>query len=100
MYSDDTFSDAEVAYQLAHITESKAPTIIAAIAALVVLATIAIGLRFFVRWHMKSGLQADDYTIFGAWVYRPQMSGLKSKITWGRFFAGGHSFVSIMVSFH
>lgn len=69
MYSDDNFSDADVAYQLAHITETKAPTIIAAIAALVVLATIAIGLRFFVRWHIKSGFQADDYTIFGAWVY-------------------------------
>lgn len=69
MYTHESLSDADVAYQLAHITETKVPSIIAAIAALVVLATIAIALRFFVRWHIKSGFQADDFTIFSAWVY-------------------------------
>lgn len=78
MYSSESgFSDAEVAYQLAHITETKAPSIIAAAAVLTVLATIAVVLRFYVRWHMKSGVKADDYTIFCAWVYiKPTMNGL------------------------
>lgn len=69
MYSDDNFSDADIAYQEAHINETRAPSIIAAIAVLSVLSTVAIVLRVFVRWHMKSGFKTDDYTIFGAWVY-------------------------------
>lgn len=69
MYSDENFSDAEIAYQMAHITETKAPSIIAAVAVLSVLATVAIALRFIVRVQMKSGLKADDYTILSAWVY-------------------------------
>lgn len=69
MYSDQNFSDEEAAYQLAHITETKAPSIIASIAVLSVLATVAIALRFFVRRQMKSGLKADDYTILSAWVH-------------------------------
>lgn len=69
MYSDEGFSDAEIAYQLAHINETKAPSIVAAVAVLSVLATIAIFLRAFVRWQMKSDFLTDDYTLFCAWVY-------------------------------
>lgn len=69
MYSDQGFSDAEIAYQLAHINETKAPSIVAAVAVLSVLATIAIVLRAFVRWQMKSDFLTDDYTLFCAWVY-------------------------------
>ncbi|MCJ1463353.1 hypothetical protein MMC07_001960 [Pseudocyphellaria aurata] len=68
MYAATGFTEEEVAYQLAHINETKAPSIIAAVAVLSVLATIAIMLRVLVRWYMKSGFQADDYTIFCAWI--------------------------------
>lgn len=69
MYSDVKLSDAEIAYQAAHIHDTKGPSIIATNAVLAVLATIAIGLRYIVRWHTKSKFMADDYTIFLAWVY-------------------------------
>lgn len=68
MYSSDSFSDADIAYQKAHINETRAPSIVAAVAVLSALSTIAIVLRVFVRWHMKSGFKTDDYTIFSAWV--------------------------------
>ena len=69
MYSDVQLSDAEIAYQAAHTHDTKGPSIIAANAVLAVLATMAVTLRFVVRWHTKSRLKADDYTIFLAWVY-------------------------------
>lgn len=98
VYSQEGFTDAEVAYQLAHAAETKAPSIIAAVAVLSVLATIAIAMRILVRRQRKSGLKADDYTIISALVdtLYEKMAGnpiLKSS----RSCAGDHSFVLIMV---
>lgn len=59
---------AEIQYELAHLGETKAPSIIAAIGSFSALATIAILLRILVRWRNKNGFKADDYTIFVAFV--------------------------------
>lgn len=59
---------AEVQYELAHLGETKAPSIMAAMGSFSTLATIAILLRILVRWRNKSGFKADDYTIFVAFV--------------------------------
>ena len=61
-------SPAEVNYQLSHLQETKGPAIHAGVAVLSVLATIAVFLRFLVRWRTKAGCRADDYTVFAACV--------------------------------
>lgn len=58
----------EVAYQKAHIHDSKRVNIVASISALTALATAAIFLRAYVRWTTRLRFQADDYTIFAAAV--------------------------------
>lgn len=68
VYSDGTVSDEEIAYQLANIDATKRPAIIATLATLSVLATIAITLRFIVRWNTKAQYRLDDWTILGAYV--------------------------------
>lgn len=65
---------AEVQYELAHLGETKAPSIMAAMGSFSTLATIAILLRILVRWRNKSGFKADDYTIFVAFI-----------LSWGSF---------------
>lgn len=61
-------SPEQAAYQTAHIHEDKRPAILAAIASLTVLSTLAIILRIYVRWSARAGLHADDYTIVAAGV--------------------------------
>lgn len=68
VYSDGTVSDEEIAYQLANIDATKGPAIIAALTILSVLATIAIVLRFVVRWNTKAQYRFDDWTILSAYV--------------------------------
>lgn len=57
-----------LAYQLAHIDDDRGPQLLAANSVLTVLATVAITLRFLVRWKTKTGIKADDYTILLAGV--------------------------------
>lgn len=61
-------SEDEIAYQAAHLHDTKVPAILATYAVLSVLATIAIVLRVVVRSFTNSKLLADDWTIFIAWV--------------------------------
>lgn len=62
------FTDAEVQYQLSHRDETRGPAIMAAVGAFSALATISVLLRIWARQRSKSGLKADDYTIFAALV--------------------------------
>ena len=57
-----------LAYQTAHINDDRGPEVIAVDAVLTILATVAIGLRFLVRWRTHVGFKADDYTILLAGV--------------------------------
>lgn len=68
VYSGGTVNDEEIAYQLANIDATKAPAMIVALATLSILATIAIVLRFIVRWNTKAQYRLDDWTILGAYV--------------------------------
>ncbi|MCJ1463320.1 hypothetical protein MMC07_001927 [Pseudocyphellaria aurata] len=61
-------SAEQVAYQTAHIHESRRPNVIAAISVLTALSTLAIFLRIHVRWSTGLGFQADDHTIFAAGI--------------------------------
>lgn len=67
-YADVGLTDEEAAYQLAHLNESKGPSIIASVVVLALLATIAIALRLAVRWRTKVGFEVDDYLIVLAGV--------------------------------
>lgn len=69
-YADVGLTDEEAAYQLAHLNDSKAPSIIASVVILAVLATIAVGLRLIIRGRTKVGYGADDYLIVVAGVRR------------------------------
>lgn len=75
-YADVGLTDEEAAYQLAHLSDSKAPSIIASVVVLAVLATIAIGLRLLIRWRTKVGYGADDYLIIVAGVRRKKPNHL------------------------
>lgn len=61
-------SPSELAYQEAHISEDRAPKLVAAVAVLVTLSSIAIILRVATRIVTKVGFAADDFVIFIAWV--------------------------------
>ena len=60
-------SGYSVEYQRAHIHENRAPEIVSVHVALMVLAIVAVALRFISR-RMKAGLHADDWTILLALV--------------------------------
>lgn len=68
VYSDGSLTEEEINYQLAHLNESKIPSIIATLAVLSVLATISVFLRFIVRWHTTAEYKMDDWTILVAFV--------------------------------
>lgn len=67
-YSDGSLTEDEINYQLAHIHESKVPSIIITLSVLSVLASISVFLRFVVRWHTTAGYKMDDWTILAAIV--------------------------------
>lgn len=69
MSSGPQLSPADIAYQLAHIHEDKRTQAITALVVLSVLATIAVALKFAIRWRLRAGFQADDYAIVLALVY-------------------------------
>lgn len=80
-YADVGLTDEEAAYQLAHIRDTKAPSIITSVVILSVLATIAVTLRLLVRWRTKVGFGADDYLITIAAVRRKTESCPVSGVT-------------------
>lgn len=61
-------SPEQVAYQRAHIHESKTSGLIGSTAALTAVATVLVFARFVARRHAKLGLKADDYLILLALV--------------------------------
>lgn len=61
-------SPAEVQYELAHLDETKEPSIMAAVGTVSALATISVLLRVWVRRRKKNRFMADDYAIFVALV--------------------------------
>lgn len=67
-YADVGLTDEEAVYQLAHLSDTKAPSIITSVVILVVLSTVAVGLRLLMRWKTKVGFGADDYLIIIAGV--------------------------------
>lgn len=67
-YSDGSLTPDEINYQLAHINESKIPSIIITLSVLSFLATSAVLLRFLVRWRTTAGYKMDDWTILAAFV--------------------------------
>lgn len=68
VYSDGSLTEDEINYQLAHINETKIPSVIATLSVLSALATISVFLRFLVRWHTIAGYKMDDWTILVAFV--------------------------------
>lgn len=62
------FTPAEVQYQLTHPDETKGPIIMAVVGTFSALATISVILRIWVRAANKNPFQADDYTLFIAFV--------------------------------
>ena len=60
---------AEVQYEYSHMNDDRGRDVVAGSVATFALATIAITLRLTARRISKSVLQADDWTILGAWVY-------------------------------
>lgn len=68
LQSNMALSADEIAYQTAHIHESRRVNIVAAISVLCVLSTSALLLRVYVRLTTRVGFEADDYTIFAAGV--------------------------------
>lgn len=67
-YADVGLTDEEAAYQLAHLDDTKGPSIIASVFILSLLSTIAVAVRLAIRWRTKAGFKADDYLIFVAGV--------------------------------
>lgn len=63
-----SMSAEEYAYQIAHIHDDRRPKIVAAIVVLMLLSSIAMLLRLVVRFRTKARLQADDFTVFLAYV--------------------------------
>ena len=63
-----SISPAEIAYQLAHVNQSRTGELIASTAALSALATVLVLARFIIRVHTKVGLKADDWAILVALV--------------------------------
>lgn len=86
-------------YQLAHIHETRANTLIAACASLSVLASIAIFLRILVRWRTRAAFKADDYTIFVTLVCFETHAGFGRILTdiKSRFLHGLPLFLCFMV---
>lgn len=97
-YADAGLSDEEAAYQLAHLDDTKAPSIIASVVILALLATIAIAVRLTIRWKTKTGFQIDDYSIIAAGV-RKERIPLVAKVTKAKrsFSVGAGPFVHITV---
>lgn len=60
---------AEAQYQLAHINESRVPAIVSSQIACLVIAVIAVVLRFVSRRMIKTALKADDWMIVAALVF-------------------------------
>lgn len=85
----------EAQYELAHLDESKRPTILAALGSCSALATLSIMLRIFVRWRNKNEFKTDDYTVFIAFVriepgisnYQMLMLTVRQILSWGEFAA-------------
>jgi hypothetical protein len=73
-YTDVGLSDEEAAYQLAHLDDTKGPSLIAAAVILALLSTIAVAVRLAIRWRTKVGWKADDYLIVVAGVCRRSAS--------------------------
>lgn len=97
-YADVGLSDEEAAYQLAHLDDTKAPSIIASVVLLALLATIAVGLRLAIRWKTKTGFKIDDYLIIVAGVRKQRISLLAEVTKANRSFCvGAGLFVHIMV---
>lgn len=65
---------AQNEYQAGHVHGNKRPVIIAAIIILSTVASIAILLRILIQIWTRTGIKADDYLIFFAWL-----------ISWGSF---------------
>lgn len=61
-------SPAEIEYELAHLDETKEPSIMAAVGTVSALATISVLLRIWVRRRKKNKFLADDHAIFVALV--------------------------------
>lgn len=68
MSAADKFTPAEVQYQRSHAGETKGPIIMAVVGTFSALATISVVLRIWVRLLKKNSFQADDYTLFIAFV--------------------------------
>lgn len=96
------FTPAEIQYQLSHLDETKVPIIMGAVGAFTTLATIAVFLRILVRRLKKNKYQADDYTLFIAFVsiYRGELGHCTSMLiprqilTWGSFVTFYYSMLS------
>lgn len=89
-----------IAYQTAHINENRAPVLLAANSVLTALATVAIFLRFLIRWKTKVGVKADDYTILLAGVYVAHVAMGNSRVnTLHRSWLGFRWLSIITVSF-
>ena len=56
-------SPAEIQFELEHIRQDRAPSIIASYAVCLSLACIAVVLRFVARGISRASLQADDFTV-------------------------------------
>ncbi len=61
-------SPADLQYQLEHIQDDRSGQIAAVVSAMLVVATIAVGLRLFTRWLISAPWKLDDFTIIAALV--------------------------------
>lgn len=57
------FSKQEIGYELAHATDDRRPSLIAAYAVCLSLAYVAVTLRFISRRKSKNALMADDWML-------------------------------------
>lgn len=74
----ESIPPAEAAYQLAHIDESRVSDIVVSHIICLVIATVAIVMRFVSRKLNKTAIQADDWMIVAALVSRsPQHWGCR-----------------------
>ena len=80
-YADVGLTDEEAAYQLAHLDDTKAPSIIASVVILALLATIAVGIRLVIRWRTRVGFGPDDYTVVLAGVSKSRCPLVVPEIT-------------------
>lgn len=70
---------AEILYEKEHITDNRAPELVAALAVNFALACIAVILRLASRYISKSTLQADDHNVLAALV---RVNGTSVKKPW------------------